>query len=155
MPELPAKLRIKLFVSGTNTLIGSDSKNEPGNYISKDTFFRLALPVNRRNKNLADMIISLFFLISFPIHFLIKSKPLSFFKNVFSVLFLRKTWIGYAVCEKKLPPLKQGILTTTGLPARLNTLADESLYNTDILYAKNFHILNDIKMVWLNYKLLS
>ncbi|MGH2646304.1 MAG: hypothetical protein ACRDE8_02010, partial [Ginsengibacter sp.] len=69
--------------------------------------------------------------------------------------FLRKTWIGYATQGKSLPPLKPGILTTTGLPASLNTLPDESLHSADTLYAKNFHILNDIKMVWLNYKLLS
>lgn len=155
IPELPAHIRIKLFVAGTHTLIGSGSKDEPGNYISKDSEFRLALPVNRRNKNLADVIIAFFFLITFPVHLFIKSKPLLFFKNVFDVLFLRKTWIGYALPEKDLPVLKPGLLTTTGLPASLNTLPDESLYTTDLFYAKNFHLLNDIKMVWLNYKFLS
>ena len=155
IPQLHRHLRIKLFVAGTHTLIGSVSKDEHGNYISKDSGFRLALPVNRRNKNLADVIIALFFLITFPVHLIIKSRPLLFFKNVFHVLFLRKTWIGYALLEKDLPVLKPGLLTTTGLPASLNTLPDESLYTTDLLYAKNFYILNDIKMVWLNYKLLS
>jgi GT2 family glycosyltransferase len=155
IPELPAHIRIKLFVAETHTLIGSGSKDEPGNYISKDSEFRLALPVNRRNKNLADVIIALFFLITFPVHLFIKSRPLLFFKNVFHVLFLRKTWIGYALPEKDLPVLKPCLLTTTGLPASLNTLPDKSLYTTDLFYAKNFHILNDIKMVWLNYKLLS
>jgi O-antigen biosynthesis protein len=155
MQELPAQLRVKLFITGTHTLIGGGSKNEPGKYISRDAGFRLALPVSQRNKNLADVIIAFLFLITFPVHFIIKSNPLLFFKNVFDVLLLRKTWIGYAVHGKNLPLLKQGILTTTGLPSSLNTLPDESLQTTDLLYAKNFHIINDIKMVWLNYKLLS
>lgn len=78
-----------------------------------------------------------------------------FFKNVFTVLLLKKTWIGYAGSQKKLLSLKAGILTTTGLPAALNTLPEENLLLADRVYAKNFHILNDIKIVWLNYKLLS
>lgn len=154
MPLLPAHLRIKLFVPGTHTLIGSGSKHDPGKYISKDSGFRLARPVNQRNKNLTDVIIAFLFLITFPVHLIIKSNPLLFFKNVFDVLLLRKTWIGYALEEKDLPMLKPGILTTTGLPSSLNTLPDESLQTTDQAYAKNFHIINDIKMVWLNYKLL-
>jgi O-antigen biosynthesis protein len=155
LPHLAAHLRIKLFVAGTHTLIGSGSKDGPGKYVSKESGFRLALPVNRRNKDLTDVIIAFLFLITFPVHFIIKSKPLLFFKNVFNVLFLRKTWIGYALRETDLPMVKPGILTTTGLPASLNTLPDESLQSADELYAKNFHILNDIRIVWLNYKLLS
>ena len=155
MPQLPAHVRIKLFTAGAHTLIGSGNKNETGNYISKDPLFRLSMPVSKRNKYLTDVMIAFFFLITFPVHLIIKSNPLLFFKNVFIVLFLKKTWIGYALHEKDLPALKPGIITTTGLPASLNTLPDENLHATDLLYAKSFHIVNDIKMVWLSYKLLS
>ncbi|MGZ3901517.1 MAG: hypothetical protein ACXVDC_14415, partial [Bacteroidia bacterium] len=72
MPQLPAHLRIKLFITGTQTLIGSGSKNEPGKHISKVSGFRLALPVNRRNKNLSDVITAFIFLITFPVHLIIK-----------------------------------------------------------------------------------
>lgn len=155
LPHLPPHLRIKLYAAGLHTLIGSRSKNEAGNYISKDSGFRLTQPVSRRNKTLADVIIAFLFLITFPLHLIIKSRPLLFLENVLSVLFLEKTWIGYALQEKDLPGLKPGVLTTTGLPAALNTLPDKSLHATDTLYAKSFHILIDIKIVWLNYKLLS
>ncbi len=155
MPQLPGHLRIKLFTTATNTLIGSGNKDEPGNYISKDYGFRLALPVNRRNKQLTDIGIAFLFLITFPVHLIFKPRRLLFFKNVLAVFLFKKTWIGYALQEKDLPVLKPGVLTPTGLPPSLNTLPDQSLEATDRLYAKNFHILNDIKIVWLNYKLLS
>lgn len=155
LPQLPKRIRRKFYASGSLLLIGSAGKNVAGTYISKEPVMRLNHPIIRRNKMLGDMLISLFFLITFPVHFIIKSKPLSFFKNVLNVLFLKRTWIGYALCEKDLLSLKPGILTTTGLPASLNTLPDESLHATDIVYAENFHILNDVKIVWLNYKLLS
>src|SRR4029077_5655219 len=120
-----------------------------------DSAFRLYQPVSLRNKTMADVIIALLFLLSFPIHFIIKARPLGFFKNVIRVFFLKKTWIGYALPEKDLPPLKPGVLTSTGLPGFLNTLPDKSLHAADILYAKSFTILNDAKIIWLNYKLLS
>ncbi len=155
MQQLHGNMRIKIFVPGTQTLIGSAGKNEPGNFVSMDTGFRLTHTITRRNKTLTDVIISFFFLVTFPIHFIIKRKPFLFFRNVFSVLFFQKTWVGYALVEKDLPVLKPGVLTTTGLPAILNTLPMESLHTTDGLYAQDFHFLKDIKIVWVNYKLLS
>ncbi len=155
MQHLPRQMRIKIFVSGTHTLIGSVSKNEAGNFVSTDAGFRLTHAITRRNKTLADVIIAFFFLITFPLHFFIKKKPFLFFKNVFSVMIFKKTWVGYALAEKDLPVLKPGVLTTTGLPAVLNTLPTESLHITDLHYAQDFDILKDIKIVWVNYKLLS
>ena len=78
-----------------------------------------------------------------------------FFRNGFAVMFRGKTWVGYALEEKDLPPLKNGVLTSTGLPAHLNTLSQKNLRAADILYAKGFHYLKDLQFVWYNYKLLS
>jgi hypothetical protein len=155
LPRIPSHLRIKLYSSCSNTLIGSDSKDYAGSYLSENSNFRLASPVSRRNKIMIDVVIAFSFIITFPIHFMIIPRPFRFFKNVFSVFLLKKTWIGYAMPNKNLPPLKEGILTSTGLPAYLNTLPDKSLCAADVLYAKKFSILNDVKVIWLNYKLLS
>ena len=155
IPSMPLHLRVKLYAARTNTLIGSSRKDEAGNYLSRDSSFRLSQPVSLRNKTMADVIIAIFFLITFPIHFILKARPFIFFKNVLSVFLLKKTWIGYAFSEKDLPQLKPGVLTSTGLPGFLNTLPDKSLHAADILYAKSFTILNDAKIIWFNYKLLS
>jgi hypothetical protein len=155
MPEIPAGVRRKLFASGLHFLIGGAGKSATGNYISRGELVHTNDALFIRNKRLSDFIIALFFLITFPFHIVAKSKPLHFYKNVFKVVFQKKTWIGYSLPENQLSPLKPGILTTTGLPAALNTLPDESLRTTDKIYRKNFHILTDIKIVSLNYKFLS
>ncbi|MEP7228990.1 MAG: glycosyltransferase [Ginsengibacter sp.] len=152
---LQRSLRIRIYTSCTHTLIGSEAKNAPGNFLSGGSNYRLNLPVQRRSKNLVDLALAIFFLITFPLHFILKKRPFLFFRNNFEVLFRSKTWIGYALEEKDLPPLRKGVLTSTGLPANLNTLPVKNLHTSDILYAKGFHYLKDLKLVWSNYKLLS
>ncbi|MEO8765216.1 MAG: glycosyltransferase [Ginsengibacter sp.] len=155
LPSIPFYLRVKFYTTRAHTLIGSGRRDEAGNYLSKDPAFRLSQPVNLRNKAMADVIIAFLFLITFPVHFILKARPVAFFKNVISVFLLNKTWIGYAGAEKDLPSLKPGILTTTGLPASLNSLPDPSLHDADIFYARSFSTVNDAKIIWLNYKMLS
>lgn len=153
--NLPSKMRIKLFIPGKITLIGSGSKIENQGINFLESPYNLSQPVYRRNKRLADVIISFCFLISFPVHIIRKKNPIDFFRDVIGVLLFKKTWVGYAIEEKELPSIKPGILTTTGLPAFLNTLAEENLRNADFLYARNFKLTNDIKIIWLNYRLIN
>ena len=101
MPQLPGHLRIKLFTTATNTLIGSGNKDEPGNYISKDYGFRLALPVNRRNKQLTDIGIAFLFLITFPVHLIIKPRRRFFLKTFLLFFFLKKHGLD-TLCRKKI-----------------------------------------------------
>jgi GT2 family glycosyltransferase len=152
--NLPLKMKTKIFIPGKNALIGSGSRieNQGINFLERP--YNLSQPVSRRNKRLADVIISSFFLISFPVHIIRKKNPIHFFRNVLSVLLFKKTWVGYALEEKELPLIKPGVVTTTGLPAFLNTLDEENLYNADLIYARNFKLINDIKIIWLNYRLI-
>ena len=151
---LQRRIRIKIFTSCSNTLIGSES-SKAVTFLAGESNYRLSFPMNRRNKNLIDIALAIFFLATFPFHFIFKKKPLLFFKHTFAVLLRKKTWIGYALDEKDLPPLKKGILTSTGLPASLNTLSQKNLRAADILYAKEFQYRKDLRLVWSNYRLLS
>ena len=155
LPKLRPRIRKKFFASGSDFMMGSAGQNAAGSYVSDDALYRLNKPLARRNKILSDVGVSLFFLVTFPFHLVLKSQPVAFYKNVFAVLFQKKTWVGYAIAEQNLPHLRPGVLTTTGLPAELNTLPDNILRGGDAAYAKNFNVFNDIKTLWLNYKLLS
>ena len=155
IPHVPHRVRIKFFANGSHTIIGSDDKDSSGEFISKEADYRLANAVYRRTKSLFDISISMLFLLSFPIHFILKKRPALFIKNTIHVLLRKKTWIGYAVYEEALPFIKAGIITTTGLPSFLNRLPKESLYATDKLYAKHYHVLHDLSLIWKNYRFLS
>ncbi|MBK7885032.1 MAG: hypothetical protein IPJ81_15555 [Chitinophagaceae bacterium] len=101
-----------------------------------------------------DMAVSMFFLLTFPVHFILQKKPLHFFKNTFSVLFLKKTWVGYASINKQLPALKKPVITITTLPVKLNTLPEDVLFKGDEWYASVFSIAIDIEKIKRGYKYL-
>jgi O-antigen biosynthesis protein len=152
--QLPAGVRNKFHASGSSSIIGSDSKDISGNYVTVNNKYTITNPVNKRNKALLDVTVAIIFLITFPIHFLMQKKPLQFFKNVFWVLWGKKTWIGYAAHENKLPLIKTGVLTSTTLPAMVNDLPVESLHLSDDWYATSYSAATDIKKIARGYKYL-
>ncbi|RTL57377.1 MAG: glycosyltransferase [Sphingobacteriales bacterium] len=148
-------LRYKFHAKNSGSIIGSNSKDQAGDYLAMEKTFVLAQPISRRNKKLWDEIYCLFFLLSFPVHFILQKKPVSFFKNVFAVFSGKKTWVSYHVYQKQLPPLNEGILTPTGLPKTLNHLPLDSLQKIDYWYAKDYSISSDISLIWKNYQYLG
>jgi O-antigen biosynthesis protein len=153
--QIPKHIRIKFHAASSASIIGSDNRDASGKFVSTDKIYRLSMPVHRRNKNLIDVLISLLFLFTFPVHLLFQSKPLRFFKNVFDVLFLRKTWVGYALPNNNLPRIKKGVLTTTGVASSLNSLPRQSLESSDKWYARDYAVWQDIVMIRRGYKFLS
>jgi GT2 family glycosyltransferase len=152
---LPQTTRNKFHASGSNSIVGSDSKDISGDYVAQQKKYIIGTPLNKRNKRVTDMLISIFFIITFPVHLVLQKKAAVFFKNVFSVLVRKSTWIGYATTFPALPKLKKGVLTSTGLPLPLNTLPGESLQIADEWYASSYSITEDIKKITRGYKYLS
>ncbi|MGG9964029.1 glycosyltransferase family 2 protein [Ferruginibacter sp. SUN106] len=153
--QLPGGVRNKFHASGSSSIVGSDNKDISGEYLSVNDKYTITNPINRRNKNLLDAAVAIIFLLSFPVHLVLQKKPLRFFKNVFTVLFMQKTWIGYAAITDKLPPIKKGILTSTTLPASLNDLPVESLLLSDEWYATYYSAATDVKKIIRGYKYLG
>lgn len=154
--QLPGKLKIKFHSAGSKSIVGSDSKNTTGKIFSAENGFKLSDPYNLRLKRLIDVSFSFLALISFPIHLLTVKKPFSFFRNCFAVLFAKKTWVGYAVPEKKLPQLRDGVFSSNGtnLSPGLNIPA-RSLEEMDHWYAMEYEPVNDLKFLLKNYRRLG
>lgn len=152
--ELPSGIRNKFHASGSSSIVGSDSKNVSGDYVTAVKKYSIAKPINRRNKRLLDILVSLLFIISFPVHFALQKKPFRFYKNIFDVLLRRKTWVGYASAKNELPAIRKGIITSTELPAQLNELPEESLRKTDEWYASSHSLLLDLQKIRNGYKTL-
>lgn len=149
-------IKIKIHAAGSGSIVGSDSKDSSGESVSKENGFKLADPYNRRLKRLQDILVSLFALLSFPVHLIGVKKPFQFFANCFSVLFAQKTWIGYATEEKNLPPLRKAVMTCNGIPATIRQeLPKQSLQMLDYWYARDYDPSQDIKIIWRMYKRLG
>ena len=155
LQALPKNTRVKIHASQSKSIIGSDNKDYSGKTVAGYENLNLAGKINIRNKRLAAIVVALLFILTFPIHLLLQKKPASFFRNVFDVLLVKKEWIGYASSVSGLPPLMQGILSTTGLPKSINALPSESLQNSDVWYATDYQVVHDVKMIWLGYKYLG
>lgn len=152
--QLPGGIRNKFHASGSMSIVGSDSKDIAGDYVSITKKYTIARPINRRNKNLFDVLIAIFFIVSFPVHLLLQKKPGFFFRNVWQVLCRKKTWIGYAATDNSLPPLKEAVLSTTALPRALNALPRESLLISDEWYATDYSLYIDLQKIWRGYRYL-
>jgi O-antigen biosynthesis protein len=152
--QLPDGVRNKFHASGSSSIVGSDNKDISGEYLTANDKYTITNPVNRRNKNLLDAALAIIFLLSFPVHLVLQKKPLRFFKNVFTVLLMQKTWIGYAAAGQ-LPAIKKGVLTSTTLPVQLNDLPVESLLLSDEWYATYYSAATDLKKIIRGYKYLS
>lgn len=154
--QLPRGVKIKFHAAGSRSIVGSDSKSTTGNTLSVENGYRLGDPYNRRLKRLIDISFSLLALVTFPIHLFGISKPAGFFSNCLSVLFAQKTWIGYALSEKKLPPLRSGIIACNGVPlSSLQQMPEESLRAVDQWYAADYEPVNDWRILFRNYKKLG
>ena len=153
--QIPSHTRIKFHAASSNSIIGSDSKDVSGKIISANKAMKLSLPINRRNKRSIAIVIALVFLMTFPVHLITQKNRVRFFRNVIMVLFLRGEWVGYAASVEGLPMIRQGVLTTTGLPPKFNSLPLQSLESTDIWYATTYNVLEDIKLIWRGYQYLG
>jgi GT2 family glycosyltransferase len=151
---LPRQTVIKFHASGSLSIAGSNSKDTSGEFVSKENGFKLSHPHNQRLKRLIDVAIALAGLITFPVHLFIIKKPFSFFANCFSVLFAKRTWIGYAVQEKTLPSLRKAVITCNGIPlSAKQQLPAESMQMVDYWYARDYAPSTDFKLIksaWRN-----
>jgi O-antigen biosynthesis protein len=152
--NMPHGVRNKFHASGSYSIVGSDSKDMAGDYVSVNKKYNIGKPVNLRNKRLLDIVVAILFIVSFPVQLILQKRPASFYRNVCAVLTGRKTWVGYAAGSRDLPAIRKGVITNTSLPASLNELPADSLRNTDDWYALSYSVLLDIKKLGRGYKYL-
>jgi hypothetical protein len=72
------------------------------------------------------------------------------------VLFAKKTWVGYAIEEKNLPPLRKAVMACNGIPITIKQeLPVQSLQMVDYWYARDYEPSQDMKIVWRGYRRLG
>jgi hypothetical protein len=152
--QLPKNVGVRFHAFGSHSIVGSDSKNTSGQFVSTDDTFQLNYAYQKRMKRLVDVGISFIILFTFPIHiFFIGLKSI---RNAVMVLMGKKTWISYSQPKRWLPALPPGVLTTTGFPVKFSHPANRETANLiDHWYAKNYDWTQDVKIIIKNYKRLG
>jgi GT2 family glycosyltransferase len=145
MQNLGPSYNYKIHASGTDSIVGSNSKNTAGDLYASDWHFNIAKANGKRNKRLFDIISALIILITSPIMIWCYASK-SIITSAIQVLMGSKTWIGY--CEnfdnKKLPAIKNCIYP-------VNYFANNSAINIQQLnmqYARNYDAVIDRNLLW-------
>ncbi|MBT3384591.1 MAG: glycosyltransferase [Prolixibacteraceae bacterium] len=138
------------------SIIGSNSIHTAGelyvvniNAISKAS--------NKRKKRIFDFGFSLVYLFLCPLIIWFFKNKTSFVKNIFSVLWGKKSWIGYLLESgtfEELPVIKTGILNPRDLFPDLN-LDAEKKKQLNILYAKDYSLLTDTEILFKGWNNLD
>lgn len=152
-----ADLEFKIAPPESLSVIGSNSINTAGDlYVVH--FNTLSRSLNRRKKRILDVALSLVLLVTSPAAVFFIRNPLQFMKNIFTVLVGLHTWVGYHPSPRKttpsLPRLRPGILTPA---CKLESTDQDSLRidKVNMLYAKDYSMVNDLGMIWQCFRLLG
>jgi GT2 family glycosyltransferase len=147
-------LEFKIAPPESLSVIGSNSNDVSGElYVLH--FNALSRLLNKRKKRLFDMAFSLVVLVVSPVLLFLVEKPGGIFRNLLNVLIGIASWVGYYQStggdHPGLPIIKPGVLTPYDL--RRNTLQEyESEEQVNLLYAKDYRILNDLKIILNGYR---
>ncbi|MGQ0829975.1 MAG: glycosyltransferase family 2 protein [Bacteroidota bacterium] len=129
------------------SIIGSNSIDTAGDLYIIDVN-SISRSKNRRNKRLLDMLCSCVFLVFFPVLILFQENKAGFIKNIFSVLFGLKSWVGYGNdSNEHLPKLRPSVLSPADAIKNIG-ITSAIRERLHLAYSKDYRIENDLNIVW-------
>lgn len=138
-------------------IIGSNSINDNGEYYTSE-INNITNQENSRNKRLFDILTSMILIVFSPLLVWFQKHKIKFYKNIFNVLFGLKTFVGFSyenlVSDINLPKIKKGVLSVKSLK-KTKKLGVIKTGELNILYAKNYSVWFDLKIVVSNLNQLS
>jgi GT2 family glycosyltransferase len=148
MTRLGPAVSYKIVPEESLSIIGSSSKNEPGELYTIEIRYNIAQPGQRRNKRVFDLLVCLGLLATFPIWLIFSSNRGVFLKNWLAVFSGKKTWVGYAAHEQKpaLPKLKPGVFSPLDELKGL-TINDNAIGRLNFLFAKDWNVWRDLDII--------
>ncbi|MGI9191984.1 MAG: glycosyltransferase family 2 protein [Chitinophagaceae bacterium] len=150
MQQTGSAFDYKLHGLGTDSIIGSNSKNTAGDLYTTDIRYALSEPGARRNKRLADIGFSFLGILLFPMLAFVFKQPITAFGNLLQVFIGRKTWIGY---ENRKPfPYSKPYLISIGGDYLLPH--DERQIPLIRLYAREYTVQDDMQRIWKGWRSL-
>jgi len=157
MTRLGPQLEYKIVPDESMSIIGSSSKNAPGELYTVDIHFHIATPMARRNKRLLDIFAAGALLLGFPMLCWPVRRKGGLLANIFRVLAGNRTWVGYAPgCEaaKTLPSLRKGVLNPlSGL--RIAVFDEPTAQRLNFFYAKDYRLSEDLEIMWRGFRYLG
>lgn len=153
-----ADLRAEFKIAPPDSLymIGSNSIDTTGDLFMLETN-GVQKAANQRNKRLFDIFTSVSLLLLFPVTGWFMSSVKLHVRAIFEVLIGRKSWVGFAPLTTRtarLPKIRPGVLhPAMGLSSE--GLNDETKERLNIIYARDYRISNDLRLVLRHFNKLG
>ncbi len=147
----------KIAPEDSLSIIGSNSINTSGDLYTIN-ISAITSSANKRSKRFIDLAASIIFLPLTPFLLFILHQPLGIFRNIFLVIFARRSWVGYIHDEhfdvERLPHIRKGILTPLDA-FRNNKLSEEMKKQLNFIYARDYSPGNDLNVLMKGIKNLG
>ena len=148
MTKLKSSVDFKILPEGSQSIIGSSSKNTAGELYTVDVNFNISNQTNRRNKRLFDVLLSIKLLIFSPLLIFFIFNKIKFLNNIFAVLTGKKTWVGYKnSAVANLPKIRNCVLSPLDA-VHLLEVNQPTIERLNYFYAKDYAVWRDLEIVW-------
>jgi len=130
------------------SIIGSNSINTSGDLyvIDINTITKIS---NRRNKRMLDILLCFTLMAFYPAAIFIVKKPIGLLRNIFSVLFGFKSWVGYSsrrLSDLHLPEIRKGVLNPEDA-FNGKEIPEEANTRLNLMYARDYKLTNDATII--------
>jgi len=145
LPQQPA-VAYKILPQDSEYVIGSSSRDAPGDYYALDIALNLLQPAQRRNKRLLNVLSSVILLVGVPVLIWVQHHKLGYLRNCLRVLVGTRTWVGlrYASVPQRTPPAVLSPADSVPLAASLSPATRRRL---ELLYAKEYGPGHDVSVL--------
>lgn len=138
------QLDYKIHSHGTDSIIGSNSKNTAGDLYTIEVIYAISSASSKRNKRVTDILVSLFFLFGSPLLFWFSTNKRRYFQHHVLVLEGDLTYVGYT--DPQFPVLKPSLLSVYPLMENY-TIPDDNCEHLNWLYARHYTAWQDLRII--------
>jgi GT2 family glycosyltransferase len=153
LPQHPP-VAYKILPQDSQYIIGSSSKDSPGDYYALDITLNLFRPQQVRNKRVLDILTSLLLLLAAPLLLGFQFNKAGFVRNCLRVLGGRRTWVGmlHAAAPGRLA---SAILSPADVAQAATPLSEATRRRLELLYAKDYEPSTDVSVLFRRFRWLG
>lgn len=156
MARLGPQIYYKILPEASSSIIGSHRSDRRGTLYTIDVNLRIDEPTQRRSKWLFDKSVALLLFITWPLTLWFMQDRVGLLINAFRVLKGESSWVGYDPRDRNehlLPRIKRGIVSPA--VGDVSGLPPEGLHHLNLLYARDYNVSDDLRLVWEQRRLLG
>ena len=146
LPAVPP-VAYKILPEDSQYIIGSSSKDAPGDYYTLDIELNLNQPQKARAKRLIDLLVSAGLLLLAPLLLWFLPNKAGFLRNCAAVLLGRRTWVGLRHTPGPARTVP-AVVSPADAAQAAAPLTEVTKRRLELLYAKDYEPSMDLTVLW-------